>query len=37
MGIIRLCVHECPTGISVDTWQEYDQPGRKVGLEKDCL
>ena len=37
MGIIWLCVHECPTGISVDTWQEYDQPGRKVGLEKDCL
>ncbi len=34
MGIIWLCVHECPTGISVDTWQEYDQPGRKVGLEK---
>ena len=37
MGIIWLCVHECPTGISVDTWQEYDQPGRKAGLEKDCL
>ena len=30
-------VHECPIGISVDAWQEYDQPGRKVGLEKDCI
>ena len=37
MGIIWLCVHECPIGISVDAWQEYDQPGRKVGLEKDCI
>ncbi len=23
MGIIWLCVHECPIGISVDAWQEY--------------
>ena len=37
MGIIRLCVYECPISISVDAWQEYDQPGRKVGLEKDCI
>ena len=36
-GYYRLCVHECPIGISVDAWQEYDQPGRKVGLEKDCI
>ena len=26
-----------PISISVDAWQEYDQPGRKVGLEKDCI